>query len=142
MPVSAIAALGPRHLVIVHLLVQPGLDGIEQVPINDGGLLAYQRLALEEHLSDVKSVAQQVSKRTAGEANAANGLAALQGPQFGDNAALAQVRHQPVEAAQLQIAPEDDSDALRQKHKGAGNGLSSLPANNRCSSIVAGRTGC
>jgi hypothetical protein len=26
--------LGPRRLVIVHLLVQPGLDGIEQVPIN------------------------------------------------------------------------------------------------------------
>ena len=56
--------------VVVDLLVQLGLDRIEQVPINDGGLLARQGLALEDHLSDVKPVAKQISERAAGERNA------------------------------------------------------------------------
>jgi hypothetical protein len=34
---------GPELLVIMHLLVQLGLDGVEQVPIDDGRLLARKR---------------------------------------------------------------------------------------------------
>ena len=75
--------------MIVDLLVQLGLDCIEQVPINNGGLLARQDLALEDNLSDVKSVAKQMSERTAREGNAADGLAGFQGPHLGDDASLA-----------------------------------------------------
>jgi hypothetical protein len=71
--------LRPRQLVIVQLLVQFGLDGIEQLAVNDGGLLACQSLAPEDHLSDVKPVAKQISKRAAREGNAADRLACLQG---------------------------------------------------------------
>src|SRR5215471_739715 len=68
--------------MIGDLLTQLGLDRIEQVPINDGGLLAGQGLALEGHLSDVKSVAKQISQRATGEWNASGGLACLQGPHL------------------------------------------------------------
>ena len=90
--------------MVIYLLIQLGLDRIEQVPINDGGLLASQGLALEGHLSNVKPVAKEISERTACEGNATNGLACLQGPHLGDDAPFAQVRHQQVEAAKLEIA--------------------------------------
>jgi hypothetical protein len=48
--------------MIVPLFVQLGLDGVEQVTIEDGGLLAGQDLSLECHLSNVKSVAEQVGE--------------------------------------------------------------------------------
>ena len=62
-----------------HLLGELGLDGLEQVPINDGRLLAGQDLALECDLANVEAVAQQMGERTAGEGDAADGLAGLQG---------------------------------------------------------------
>ena len=58
--------------------IQLGLDGVEQVPIDDGRLLARKRLSLEEHLSDVKPVAEQMGERTAGERDAAYGFTRLQ----------------------------------------------------------------
>jgi hypothetical protein len=51
---------GPELLVIMHLLVQLGLDGVEQVPIDDGRLLARKRLSPEEHFSNVKPIAKQM----------------------------------------------------------------------------------
>ena len=74
--------------MVVYLLVQLGLDRIEQVLVNDSRLLACQGLALEDHLSDVKPVAKEISER-----NATNSLACLQGPHLGDDAPFAQVRH-------------------------------------------------
>ena len=75
-------------LVVVHLFGQLGLDGLEQVSIDDGGLLASQDLALEDHLADVEAVAEQMGERTACEGNAADGLACLQRPDLGDDASL------------------------------------------------------
>ena len=80
--------------------------------IDDGGLLAGQDLALEDHLADVEPVAKQMGERTAREGNAADGLSCLQGPHLGDDASFAQVRHQQVEAAKLEIAAEDGPDAV------------------------------
>ena len=40
--------LHPCGLVIVHLFGQLGLDGLEQVPLDNGGLLPCQDLALED----------------------------------------------------------------------------------------------
>ena len=81
----------PCGRVIVALLVQLGLDGVEQVPINNGGLFAGQDLALEGHLPDVEAVAQQVGERAARERDAADCLAGLEGAGLGDDASLAQV---------------------------------------------------
>ena len=83
--------LRPCGLVIVHLFGQLGLDGIEQVPIDDGGLLAGQDLTLEGHLSNVEAVAKQMGERSARERNAADGLPGLERPNLGDDAPLAQV---------------------------------------------------
>ena len=47
------------------MLVELGLDRIEEVLVNDGGLLARQGLTLEDHLSDVKPVAKEISERAA-----------------------------------------------------------------------------
>ena len=64
----------PGGIMIVHLLRQFGLDSIEQGPVDNGRLLAGQDLALEDDLSNVKPVAQEMRDRTAGERNAADGL--------------------------------------------------------------------
>ena len=59
-----------------------------------------QDLALECHLSNVEPVAKQMGERTARERDAADGLSGLQGADLGDDALLAQVGHQQVEAAE------------------------------------------
>ena len=46
--------------MIIHLLGQLDLDGIEDLSINNGRLLARQGLTLECHLSNVEPVAEQV----------------------------------------------------------------------------------
>ena len=79
--------------MVVYLLVQLGLDRIEQVLVNDSRLLACQGLALEDHLSDVKPVAKEISERAAREGNATRGLACLEAPHLSDDAPFAQVRH-------------------------------------------------
>ena len=53
--------------MIVHLLGQLDLDGIEELPINNGRLLARQDLTLECHLANVEPVAEQVGERSARE---------------------------------------------------------------------------
>ena len=111
-PAKKCLGLHPRGLVIVDLLVQLGLDGIEQIPIENGGLLARQDLTLEGHLSDVEPIAKQMGERTARERNAADGLSCLQRADLGDDAPFAQVGHQQVEAAELEIAAEDGPDPL------------------------------
>ena len=63
---------GPFEL---RLLVQLGLDSVEQTAVENGWLLAPENLALEDDLADVEAIAQQVRERSAGERNAANCLA-------------------------------------------------------------------
>src|SRR5262249_59648953 len=68
---SSQQGLGPHPfgLMIVRLFAQLGLDGVKQVSVDDGSLLAGQTLALEHHLPDVEPVAEQMSKRAAREWN-------------------------------------------------------------------------
>src|SRR4051812_35132615 len=98
--------------MIVHLLGQLDLDGVEELPINNGRLLARQDLALECHLSNVESVAEQVSERSARERDAADRFSCFQGADLGDDALITQVSHEPVEAAEPQVTAEDGSDAI------------------------------
>ena len=60
--------------MVIYLLVQLGLDRIEQVLVNDGGLLACQGLPLEDHLSDIKPIAKEISERAACEGNSEAGF--------------------------------------------------------------------
>ena len=98
--------------MVSHLLVQLGLDGFEQTSIDNCGLLASQCLSLEDDIADIKPVAKEVGEWTAGERDAPHGFARLQGPHLGENAPRAQVRHEQVEGAQLELAAKDASDTV------------------------------
>jgi hypothetical protein len=56
-----------RGFVIVELLIKLGLDRSEQLLIDNCGLLAGKKLALEGHLAYEEAIAQQVSERSASE---------------------------------------------------------------------------
>jgi hypothetical protein len=48
--------LHSRHLMTVHLLVQFGLDGVEQSSIDNSGLLACEDFALEDYFFSTSSI--------------------------------------------------------------------------------------
>src|SRR5437016_9871025 len=54
-----------------------------------------------------------MGERTAGEWDPANRAPGLERSHLGDDSPLAKVGHQQVEAAKLQIPPEDGPNALR-----------------------------
>ena len=62
----------PGDGMIVRLLAQLGLDGLEEVLVENGGLLALQHLALEADLANIEAIAKEVGERTARKRNAAN----------------------------------------------------------------------
>src|SRR5260221_10310640 len=98
--------------VIVALVVELGLHRVEEITIEDGGLLAGEDLALEGDLADVEPITQKMGERAAGEWDAANRAPGLERSYLGDDPSLAKVGHQPVEAAQLQIPPKDGPNPL------------------------------
>ena len=68
--------------MICRLLTPLGLDGVERVPIENGGLFAIEDLTLEWHLTDIEAIAQEVGERAASERNAADDLSGLQRASF------------------------------------------------------------
>src|SRR4051812_15610069 len=102
--------LHPGRLVAVVLLVQLSLDGIEQRTIDNRLLFAFQNLALEDHLANVESVAEQVNERSSGEWDASSSLSRFQRAGFGDDVSLAQISHQQIETADFEVAAEYGSD--------------------------------
>src|SRR5207245_4689709 len=98
--------------VIVALVVELGLHRVEEITIEDGGLLTGEDLALEGDLADVEPIAQKMGERATGEWDAANRAPGLERSHLGDDPPLAKVGHQQVEAAKLQIPPEDGPNAL------------------------------
>ena len=101
---------GARGRVIVALLVELGLHGVKEITIEDGGLLAGQDLAFENHLAEVEPIAQKMGEGTAGERDPTNRAPGLERSHLGDDPSLTKVGHQQVEAAKLQIPPEDGSN--------------------------------
>src|SRR6516162_11572130 len=101
---------GPFGLMVVDLVIQLGLDGLEEVLIDNGRLLTFEDFALEDDFADVEAIAKQMGERAPRERYAADGLAGLERADLGDDAAPAQVRHQQVQAAKLKIAAEDGPD--------------------------------
>src|SRR5260221_1611526 len=98
---------GACDRVIVALVVELGLHRVKEITIEDGGLLAGEDLALEDDLADVEPIAQKMGERAAGERDAANPATRLERSHLSDHPPLAKVGHQQVEAAKLQIPPED-----------------------------------
>src|SRR6516164_10844646 len=98
---------GPFGLMVVDLVIQLGLDGLEQVLIDNGRLLTSKDFALEGDFADIEAIAKQMRERATCERYAADGLAGLKHAGLGDNAPPVQVSHQEVEAAELEIAAED-----------------------------------
>ena len=56
----------PCGPMICRLLTQLGLDGVEQVPIENAGLFALEDLTLEWHLTDIEAIAQLVGEAARG----------------------------------------------------------------------------
>src|SRR5216684_7290686 len=103
---------GACDRVIVALVIELGLHRVKEITIEDGGLLAGEDLALEGDLADVEPIAQKMGERPAGEWDAANRAPGLERSHLGDDASLAKVDHQAIEAAELQIPPKDGPDPL------------------------------
>src|SRR5688500_4188356 len=74
--------------VVVQLFRQLCLDGIEQGPIDDGGLFACQRLTLEEHLPNIEAIAKDMREHPATEWNAPHSSSCLERPRLGDETAF------------------------------------------------------
>src|SRR6516165_11840954 len=89
----------PCGLMVVDLLIKLGLDGLKQILIENGGLLAFEDFAFESDFADIEAIAKQMGERPPGERYAADGLAGLERTNLGDDAPLAQVSHQQIEAA-------------------------------------------
>ena len=52
--------------VVVALVVDLGLHRVKEIPIEDGGLLAGEDIALEDDLADVEPIAQKMGERGRG----------------------------------------------------------------------------
>src|ERR1700734_2461407 len=98
--------------MIVCLLRQLGLNGLKQLVVDDGFLFPLQDLALEGNLADIEAIAQQVGERTAGKGNAADLFSRSKIPNLCDDPSLAQIGHEQVEAAELDVTAEDCSDPV------------------------------
>src|SRR5437660_12685368 len=103
---------GACDRVIVALVVELGLHRVEEITVENGGLLTGEDLALEGDLADVEPIVQKMGERAAGEWDAANRAPGLERSHLGDDPPLAKVGHQQVEAAKLQIPPKDGPNAL------------------------------
>ena len=77
--------------VIVPLLIELGLDRIEEITIEDGRLLAGKDLTLEDDLPDVEPVAQKMGERAAGKRDSSHFAARLERSHLGDDLPLAEI---------------------------------------------------
>src|ERR1700716_606656 len=98
--------------VIGPLAIEPGLDGVEEITVEDGWLLPSEDLALKEDLPNVEPIAQKMGERAAGERDPSDGLPGLESSQLCDDPPLAEVCHQAVEAPKLEIAAKDGPNPL------------------------------
>src|SRR4030088_794403 len=94
------------------LLCQPLLAAIEWGAIHNRRLRAGQYLILVFDLTDIEAVTQQIEQRAAAEGNAATGRTCCQHSGLGAEILLPKLSHQRIDAAELKIAPVDQSDSF------------------------------
>ena len=76
------------------------------------GCSPLQRLTFEVDLSDVETITKEVGERTTRKRNAADFLSGPKFADLADDAPLAELSHQQVNAAKLQVAAEYGPDPL------------------------------
>lgn len=72
----------PRSGLIGPLLVELGLNRLEQGLLEDGGLLAREDLAFVSDLADIKTVTQEGGEAPSGERDAPDGASIGQRSEF------------------------------------------------------------
>src|SRR6516164_465862 len=87
---------GPYERMSGALLVELGLHRLKEITIEDGALLAWEDLALEDDLADIEPITQKMGERTAGKRDPADRAPALERSHFADNPLLAKVGHQRI----------------------------------------------
>src|SRR5262249_30250031 len=80
--------------------------------INDRDLFALEDLTLERHFANIEAIAKQMGERSTRKRDRADLLSRLERAHLGEEPSLAQVGHQQVEAAELEIAAEDGAHSL------------------------------
>src|SRR6516165_430461 len=93
-----------RGCVVIALRIQLSLHRIEEITIEDSGMLSGEDLALKGDLADVEAIAQKVGEGTSGKWDASDASSGLESSHLSDDPPLSEVGHHAVEAAQLEIA--------------------------------------
>src|SRR5262249_13012720 len=104
--------LGPRRDVMGSLLGQSPLHGLKQLAVDQWRLRARADLTFIENLADVEAIAQEVEQGALREGHATARAAVRQLADLCSPIALAKVEHQPVDAAEREIATKDHADPL------------------------------
>src|SRR5262245_55787656 len=111
-PAQQSLAPGPRPDMMRPLLTETLLHSIEQCAVDQRRLWARADLALIDDLADVKAVAQDVEEGTLGEGHAPARVAVRQPADLGPDITRTKLEHQPVDAAECEIACEDQADPV------------------------------
>src|SRR6266540_4935244 len=93
--------------VVAPLLVELDLNGLEQLAIENGRLLALEDFTFVFDFSNIEAVAQKISEGPSREWDASDSPAGGQRAGLGLDAAPAQIGKQQIEAAQREITAED-----------------------------------
>src|SRR5262245_49762166 len=99
----------PRPDVMRPLLGETPLHSIEQCAVDQRRLWTRADLALIDDLADVKAVAQDVEEETLGEGHAPARVAVRQRADLRPDITLTKIEHQPVDAAEGEIARENQA---------------------------------
>ena len=97
----------PRSSAMGPLVLKLRLNGLKQLTVENGGLLAGEDLTLVSDLSDVEAVAQQVGEGPASKRNGADRASTAQRPHPRGDALRPQIGEQQIETAEFEIAVED-----------------------------------
>jgi len=88
---------------------EAGLNRLEEVPIEDRGMLARIALPTMIDLSEIRPVLQEIGQWAFSEGNAADDLARAQTPLAGDDSPLVELPHEDEHRARGQITIKDQA---------------------------------
>lgn len=98
--------------MVVALLGQLALDGLEQIAIYDRWLLAGADLALVVDFANIEPVPKQMGEGASGEGDTADRPSISEATELCHNAATPELREQQSDAADLKVGPEYRADTL------------------------------
>src|SRR5690348_12616003 len=98
--------------MVVALLGQLTLNGLEQIAIEDWRLLACESLASVDDLADIEPVTEQISEGTSRERDTAHRSSVREPAGLGDNSAASELLQEPPNAADFEVGAEYRTNAL------------------------------